>query len=124
MWEFCALDSLSANIFLHNTVTFYLTLAQTKIQRPVHERWHVIFHSPTRRDRREFPRRFCGILNAQRVGLVTAIERVMEHVYMGALAHPNADGDEDETRFPIVKNQLLPGLRSFCSALKGFSSVP
>lgn len=51
--------------------------------------------------------------------MVTAIERVMEHVYMSALAHPSSDGDEDETRFPIVKNQLLPGLRSFCSALKG-----
>lgn len=38
---------------------------------------------------------------------------------MSALAHPSSDGDEDETRFPIVKNQLLPGLRSFCSALKG-----
>lgn len=63
--------------------------------------------------------RFCGILNAEKVGLVTAIERVMEHVYMSALAHPSSDGDEDETRFPIVKNQLLPGLRSFCSALKG-----
>lgn len=50
---------------------------------------------------------------------MTAIERVMEHVYMSALAHPSSDGDEDETRFPIVKNQLLPGLRSFCSALKG-----
>ncbi|KAI8431136.1 hypothetical protein MSG28_001183, partial [Choristoneura fumiferana] len=58
---------------------------------------------------------FCGILNAEKVGLVTAIERVMEHVYMSALAHPSADGDEDETRFPIVKNQLLPGLRSFCN---------
>ncbi|XP_041986842.1 dynein axonemal heavy chain 5 [Aricia agestis] len=32
---------------------------------------------------------FCGILNADKVGLVTAIERVMEHVYMNALAHPN-----------------------------------
>nr|XP_034839773.1 dynein heavy chain 5, axonemal [Maniola hyperantus] len=32
---------------------------------------------------------FCGILNAERVGLVTAIERVMEHVYMSALAHPS-----------------------------------
>ncbi|XP_039763737.1 dynein heavy chain 5, axonemal [Pararge aegeria] len=31
---------------------------------------------------------FCGILNAERVGLVTAVERVMEHVYMSALAHP------------------------------------
>nr|XP_037868155.1 dynein heavy chain 5, axonemal isoform X1 [Bombyx mori] len=61
---------------------------------------------------------FCGILNAEKVGMVTAIERVMEHVYMSALAHPSSDGDEDETRFPIVKNQLLPGLRSFCSALK------
>ncbi|CAH2103629.1 unnamed protein product [Euphydryas editha] len=61
---------------------------------------------------------FCGILNADKVGLVTAIERVMEYVYMNALAHPSSDGDEDETRFPIVKNQLLPGLRSFCSALK------
>lgn len=53
------------------------------------------------------------------MGLVTAVERVMEHVYMGALAHPGGDADEDEARFPIVKNQLLPALRSFCSALKG-----
>lgn len=67
--------------------------------------------------------RFCGVLNAKQVGLVTAIERVMEHVYMNALAHPSSDGEEDETRFPIVKNQLLPGLRSFCSALKGLSCI-
>ncbi|VVC99767.1 unnamed protein product [Leptidea sinapis] len=45
---------------------------------------------------------FCGILNAEHVGLVTAIERVMEHVYMSALAHPSTDGDEDETKFPII----------------------
>ncbi|XP_045541937.1 dynein axonemal heavy chain 5 [Papilio machaon] len=32
---------------------------------------------------------FCGILNAGKVGLVTAIERIMEHVYMNALAHPS-----------------------------------
>lgn len=37
---------------------------------------------------------------------------------MEALAHPAFDEDE-ESSCPMLKNQLLPGLRSFCSALKG-----
>ena len=28
------------------------------------------------------------------------------------------DGDEEDSNCPMVKNSLLPGLRSFCSALK------
>lgn len=35
---------------------------------------------------------------------------------MDALAHP---GVEDEDNCPMIKSILLPGLRSFCSALKG-----
>lgn len=62
---------------------------------------------------------FCGVIDAREIGLVTSIERIMEHIFMDALAHPTTDGDDDECRFPVVKNQLLPGLRSFCSALRG-----
>lgn len=51
--------------------------------------------------------------------MVTGIERIMECVYMEALAHPSVEGDDEEGKCPMVKNQLLPGLRSFCSALKG-----
>lgn len=39
---------------------------------------------------------------------------------MEALAHPSTEDDEDG-KCPMVKNQLLPGLRSFCSALKGLT---
>lgn len=53
--------------------------------------------------------------------MVTGIERIMECVYMEALAHPSTEDDEDG-KCPMVKNQLLPGLRSFCSALKGMAS--
>nr|CAD7405490.1 unnamed protein product [Timema poppensis] len=61
---------------------------------------------------------YCGIIDAENVGLVTSIERIMEHVFMEALAHPAPDAEEDDANNPTVKNQLLPGLRSFCSALK------
>jgi dynein heavy chain len=54
-----------------------------------------------------------------RVGLVSTIERIVEHVFMEALAHPSPDAEDDEASCPMVRNQLLPGLRSFCSALRG-----
>lgn len=59
------------------------------------------------------------MLDSERVGLVTSVERIMEHVFMEALAHPAADMEEDDSNCPMVKNLLLPGLRSFCSALRG-----
>ncbi|XP_046389607.1 dynein axonemal heavy chain 5 [Ischnura elegans] len=38
---------------------------------------------------------------------------------MEALAHPGVDGDaEEESCCATIQNQLLPGLRSFCSALR------
>jgi dynein heavy chain, axonemal len=38
---------------------------------------------------------------------------------MPALAYPNTDGDDEEIRNSnVIKSQLLPGLRSFCSALR------
>ncbi|XP_049782831.1 dynein axonemal heavy chain 5 [Schistocerca cancellata] len=61
---------------------------------------------------------FCGVLDMARVGLVTSVERVMEHVFMEALAYPAPDVDDDDCTCPLVRNQLLPGLRSFCSALR------
>lgn len=66
---------------------------------------------------------FCGIIDAQRIGLVTTIERIVECVYMEALAHPSPDTEDEASNCPMVKNQLLPGLRSFCSALKGIKNV-
>jgi hypothetical protein len=62
---------------------------------------------------------FCGVLDGEHVGLVTSIERTMEFVFMEALAFPAADTEDDDANCPTVKNQLLPGLRSFCSALRG-----
>lgn len=59
------------------------------------------------------------MIDAQKVGLVTTIERIVECVFMEALAHPSSDVDDDAAQCPMVKNQLLPALRSFCSALKG-----
>lgn len=38
---------------------------------------------------------------------------------MEALAHPSPDTEDDAASCPMVKSQLLPALRSFCSALKG-----
>ncbi|KAF5305838.1 hypothetical protein FQR65_LT07577 [Abscondita terminalis] len=61
---------------------------------------------------------YCGVIDAEKIGLVTAVERIIRHVYMEALAFPSADCEDDAANCPMVKNQLLPGLRSFCSALK------
>lgn len=59
------------------------------------------------------------MIDAERIGLVTCVERIIRHVFMEALAHPSLDCEDDAANCPMVKNQLLPGLRSFCSALKG-----
>lgn len=32
---------------------------------------------------------FCGVIDAKKIGLVTTVERIMEHVFMEALAHPS-----------------------------------
>ncbi|KAL9890241.1 LOW QUALITY PROTEIN: dynein axonemal heavy chain 1 [Glossina fuscipes fuscipes] len=61
---------------------------------------------------------YCGIIDAENVGLVTSIERIVEHVFMQALAYPNTEGDEEDVSCGLIKGQLLPGLRSFCSALR------
>lgn len=66
---------------------------------------------------------FCGVVDAQRIGLVTTIERIVECVFMEALAHPSSDADDDAAHCPMVKTQLLPALRSFCSALKGNNNI-
>jgi dynein heavy chain len=62
---------------------------------------------------------FCGVVDGEHVGLVASIERTMEFVFMEALAFPAPDTEDDDGNYPMVKNQLLPGLRSFCSALRG-----
>jgi dynein heavy chain len=62
---------------------------------------------------------FCGVLDGEHVGLVTSVERTVEYVFMEALAFPAPDSEDDVGNCPTVKNQLLPGLRSFCSALRG-----
>lgn len=62
--------------------------------------------------------RYCGLIDAKRVGLVTSIERIVEFVFMQALAYPNAEVDDDDMGCSLIKSQLLPGLRSFCSALR------
>lgn len=59
---------------------------------------------------------YTGVIDATTVGVVPSIQRVVEQVFMDALAHP---GMEDEDDCPMIKSLLLPGLRSFCSALKG-----
>lgn len=51
-----------------------------------------------------------------KVGIITSIQRIVEQVFMDALAHPGAEGEDDCS---MIKSLLLPGLRSFCSALKG-----
>ncbi|KAL7304210.1 hypothetical protein TKK_0003404 [Trichogramma kaykai] len=58
---------------------------------------------------------YTGVIDCQRVGIIPYIQRVIELVFMDALAHP---GVEDEDDCPMIKSILLPGLRSFCSALK------
>lgn len=62
--------------------------------------------------------RFCGVIDSRRIGLVTAIERIVEYVFMQALAYPNPDNEDDDVGCSLIKGQLLPGLRSFCSALR------
>lgn len=37
---------------------------------------------------------------------------------MQALAYPNPENDDDDVGCSLIKGQLLPGLRSFCSALR------
>lgn len=32
---------------------------------------------------------FCGVIDAKRIGLVTTVERIMEYVFMEALAYPS-----------------------------------
>ncbi|CAH1099759.1 unnamed protein product [Psylliodes chrysocephalus] len=61
---------------------------------------------------------FCGIIDSHNVGLVTSIQRVIEYVFMEVLAHPSLDCEDDAASCPMVKNNLLPNLRSFCSVLK------
>lgn len=63
-------------------------------------------------------RRYCGVIDTKRIGLVTSIERIVEFVFMQALAYPNSETDEDDIGCSLIKTQLLPGLRSFCSALR------
>ncbi|KZC10625.1 Dynein heavy chain 5, axonemal [Dufourea novaeangliae] len=58
---------------------------------------------------------YTGMIDTMKVGIITAIQRVVEHVFMDALAHPGSEGEDD---CPMIKSLLLPGLRSFCSALK------
>lgn len=62
--------------------------------------------------------RYCGFIDSKRVGLVTSIERIVEFVFMQALAYPNAEAEDDDVGCSLIKGQLLPGLRSFCSALR------
>lgn len=59
---------------------------------------------------------YTGVIDTLKVGVITSIQRIVEQVFMDALAHPDAEGEDD---CAMVKNLLLPGLRSFCSALKG-----
>ena len=51
--------------------------------------------------------------------MVPTIERILEYVFMEALAHPDPDTEDDAINCPMVKNELLPALRSFCSVLRG-----
>lgn len=37
---------------------------------------------------------------------------------MQALAYPNSETEDDDVGCSLIKGQLLPGLRSFCSALR------
>lgn len=62
--------------------------------------------------------RYCGVIDAKRIGLVTSVERIVEFIFMQALAYPNSETDEDDVSCSLIKSQLLPGLRSFCSALR------
>lgn len=59
---------------------------------------------------------YTGVIDTMKVGIITSIQRVVEQVFMDALAHPGTEGEDDCS---MIKSLLLPGLRSFCSALKG-----
>lgn len=64
----------------------------------------------------------CGTLDAEKKGLVKSIARIIEYVFIPALAIPQADDEpsaDDQPDCPLIKSQLLPELRSFCSCLKG-----
>lgn len=65
-----------------------------------------------------FFNRFCGVIDTKRIGLITSIERIVEYVFMQALAYPNPETEDDDFSCSLVKTQLLPSLRSFCSALR------
>lgn len=69
----------------------------------------------------QFQDLFCGVLNAADIGLVTCIQRVLEYIFMPAISYSSASGDDEDLASPMVRNQLLPSLRSFCSALKGMT---
>ncbi|XP_076639069.1 dynein axonemal heavy chain 1 isoform X1 [Colletes latitarsis] len=58
---------------------------------------------------------YTGVIDTKKVGIITTIQRVVEYVFMDALAHPGLEGEDDCS---MIKSLLLPGLRSFCSALK------
>lgn len=51
-----------------------------------------------------------------KIGIITSVQRIVEQIFMDALAHPGVEGEDDCS---MIKSLLLPGLRSFCSALKG-----
>lgn len=59
---------------------------------------------------------YTGVIDTMKVSIITSIQRVVEQVFMDALAHPGAEGEDNCS---MIKSLLLPGLRSFCSALKG-----
>lgn len=62
--------------------------------------------------------RYSGVIDSKRIGLVTSIERIVEFIFMQALAYPNSEMEDDDIGCSLIKGQLLPGLRSFCSALR------
>lgn len=62
---------------------------------------------------------YTGVIDTMKVGVITSIQRVVEQVFMDALAHPDTEGEDCS----MIKSLLLPGLRSFCSALKGIFSL-
>uniref|UniRef100_A0A1B0GJY1 Putative dyneins heavy chain n=1 Tax=Lutzomyia longipalpis TaxID=7200 RepID=A0A1B0GJY1_LUTLO len=59
---------------------------------------------------------YCGVIDSRRVGLVASVERIVEYIFMQALGFPTED--DEEINQLLIKGQLLPGLRSFCSALR------
>jgi len=67
----------------------------------------------------------CGTLDAEKKGLVKSIAKIIEYVFIPALAIPQTGDEpsEDQPDCPLIKSQLLPELRSFCSCLKGIILV-